>query len=138
MPKALVVIKVVLVGLMVGVEFSVAAFINPIFNRLPERAGLAARSDGARILGRVMPFWYAGSVVLAVLWVVLAWGQPRVLLVVMAAALLVPINLRVARWSGGDIPNNWQSQLARWDRFHHLRVAVIAAAFTLLTVAGFE
>src|SRR6195952_4750304 len=59
---------------MVGVEFAVAVFVNPIFDRLPGEAGLAARSDGGRGLGRGMPFWYSGSIVLGAVWGVLAWG----------------------------------------------------------------
>ncbi|MDN5760233.1 MAG: DUF1772 domain-containing protein, partial [Tomitella sp.] len=115
MQEALTVLTVVIVGVMVGVEFAVAAFMNPIFDRLPNDGGLAARSNGARLLGRVMPVWYIGSVVLGALWVVLAWGQPEAWSVAAAAALLavsivisvvvlVPINSRGARWSDGDAP----------------------------------
>ena len=68
-------------------KFAVAAFVNPIFDRLPGDGGLAARSDGARLLGRVMPFWYIGSVVLGVAWSSLAWGDAEAGLV--ATALLV-------------------------------------------------
>jgi uncharacterized membrane protein len=138
---------VVLVGLMVGVEFSVAAFVNPIFDRLPHDGGLAARSDGARLLGRVMPFWYIGSVAIAVVWTVLTWGEPRtwtviaaaallVVSVLMSIALLVPINSQVATWSANAIPADWKQQAHRWDRLHHVRVAVIIAAFALLAWAA--
>lgn len=147
MIEALAVVTVVLVGLMVGVEFAVAAFLNPIFDRLPNDGGLAARSDGARVLGRVMPFWYVGAVVLAVLWATMTWTRPQALTVAVAAALLlvsvamsvvllVPINSRVTRWSAGDPPVDWRGQISRWDRLHHLRVVVIIAAFALLVVAG--
>jgi len=138
---------VVLVGLMVGVELAVAAFVNPILDRLPADGGLLARSDGARVLGRVMPFWYVGSMALAAVWAVAAWGHALTwavvlaagllaLSVVMSVTLLVPINSRVARWSAGGAPADWREQLGRWDRFHVLRVAVIVAAFVLLAVAG--
>lgn len=36
MYEALVITTIVAVGLMVGVEFAVMAFVNPIFDRLPE------------------------------------------------------------------------------------------------------
>ncbi len=74
MQDVLAVITVVLVGLMVGVELAVAVFVNPIFDRPPNGGGLAARSDTARVLGRVMPFWYIASVVLGALWVAQAWS----------------------------------------------------------------
>jgi uncharacterized membrane protein len=139
------VVTVVAIGLMVGVELAVAAFVNPIFDRLPGEAGLAARSDGARVLGRIMPFWYSGSIVLAAVWVVLAWGGAAVLPVGLAAALLVvaivvsitllvPINDRVRTWSAGDAPADWRAQVGRWDRLHHGRVALLVVAFALVAV----
>lgn len=146
MQNTLAVITVVVVGLLVGVEFAVAAFVNPILERLPDDGGLAARSDGARLLGRVMPFWYIGSVVLGAVWATLTWGEAGsgfvvtatgllVLSVLLSIALLVPINSRVARWTSGSVPADWREQLGRWDRFHYVRVGIIVAAFVLLVVA---
>lgn len=139
------VLTVVAVGLLVGVELAVAVFVNPMVDRLPGDGGLAARSDGARVLGRVMPFWYSGAVVPAIAWVVLARGGPGVvpvgvavgLLVVAIVAsitLLVAINDRVKTWSVGDAPSDWRAQVQRWDRLHHGRVALLVAAFALVAV----
>lgn len=145
MLSALAVVTVVVVGLLVGVEFAVAAFVNPIFDRLPGGGGLAARADGARLLGRVMPPWYVASVALGALWAFLTWGQTGAMTITVAAALLVtsvvlsvvflvPINSRVARWSHGDAPADWKQQVRRWDRLHYVRVVIIGAAFVLLTL----
>ena len=142
-----VVCAVVVVGLMVGVELSVAVFLNPIFDRLPNTAGVAARSDGAKVLGRVMPFWYAGSVVLGTWWAVRVWGHPQaqtvvvattllVVSVVMSVALLVPINSQVTRWSSEGVPPDWRRRVGRWDRLHVVRVGIIVAAFVLMVVAA--
>lgn len=138
---------IVVVGLMVGVELSVAAFLNPIFDRLPENGGLSARSDGARLLGRVMPVWYIASVVLGAPWAAQVWGQGQGRLVVGAAALLllsvvmsvlllVPINSRVADWTAQRAPADWRQQIGRWDSFHYARVGIIVLAFVLLVAAG--
>ncbi|WP_329203388.1 MULTISPECIES: DUF1772 domain-containing protein [unclassified Streptomyces] len=146
MQDVLAVVTVVVVGLMVGVEFAVAVFVNPILDRLPDNGGLAARSDGARVLGRVMPFWYIGSLVLGAVWAAVSWGGAGAVLVVTGAALLVvsvvmsvlllvPINSRVATWAREGVPADWKQQVNRWDRFHYVRVAVIVLAFTLFTVA---
>jgi uncharacterized membrane protein len=146
MAMVLGIVTVVLVGLMVGVEFAVAVFVNPIFDRLPADGGPAARSDGGRVLGRVMPVWYIGSLVLAVAWVAVAWGAPGtaavlvavgllVLSVLMSVTLLVPINNRVVRWAAEGVPPDWREQVHRWDRYHYVRVAVIVAAFVLLVIA---
>ncbi|GAA3477151.1 hypothetical protein GCM10018966_016800 [Streptomyces yanii] len=73
MLSALEVITTVIVGLMVGVEFSVAFVMNPIFNALPEDSNQQAHSHGGRMLGALMPFWYIGSLVLAAVWAVAGW-----------------------------------------------------------------
>ncbi|MFG2628915.1 anthrone oxygenase family protein [Streptomyces sp. NPDC048473] len=146
MQDVLAVVTVVAVGLMVGVEFAVAVFVNPILDRLPNDGGVEARSDGARVLGRVMPFWYIGSVVLGAVWSTLTWGDAGaslvaagavllVVSVVMSILLLVPINSRVATWSQEGVPADWKQQVGRWDRFHYVRVGVIVLAFTLFAVA---
>jgi hypothetical protein len=146
-PDTLKVVTVLVVGLMVGVELAVAAVANPIFNRLPRDAALAARGHGARLLGRVMPVWYLASLALGALWVALTWRQhtyappatATALLaasVVLSVTLLVPINARAARWSAGDAPPDWRHQLARWDRLHYLRVVLLVGAFALLAAAA--
>lgn len=135
---------IVVVGLMVGVEFSVAAVLNPVFNKLPTD-GLTARSDGARTLGRIMPFWYFGSVAIVAGATALTWGGRSTWLtgtagilliigVVMSIALLVPINSRIAALKEPGMPKSAALDLRRWDKMHHVRVAVILAAFVLLTV----
>ncbi|GAA1939685.1 DUF1772 domain-containing protein [Kitasatospora viridis] len=146
MLHALEVVTVVVVGLMVGVEFSVAFVINPIFNALPEDSGQLGRAHGGRMLGAVMPFWYIGSLVLSAIWAVAGWhhhgtglvvtaGALLIVSVIMSVLLLVPINNRGKTWTPENRPADWKEQMNRWDRFHYARVAVIIAAFTLLTAA---
>src|SRR5690349_20270177 len=136
MLSALEVVTTVVVGLMVGVEFSVAFVMNPIFNALPEDSNQQAHSHGGRMLGAVMPFWYIGSLVLAAIWAVAGWPPPGTGLVVTAAALLivsvimsilllVPINNRNKTWTVENRPADWKEQLNRWNRFHYVRVGVI-------------
>jgi uncharacterized membrane protein len=147
MLTVLAIVTVVVVGVMVGVEFAVAVFVEPIFDRLPTDGAIAARSDGARVLGRVMPFWYIGSVVLAAGWAALSWGGPGVgavlvaigllaVSVLMSVTLLVPINNRVMQWAAHGAPADWRDQVGRWNRLHYARVAIIVAAFVLLVVAA--
>jgi len=144
---ALAVITATAVGTMVGVEFAVAAFVNPILLRLPAGPSLEARASGARVLGRVMPFWYIGSLILTAGLAAATWGAAAAgaaiaagaLLaasVIMSVALLVPINNRAATWTADDHPDDWRAQQQRWDRVHYARVAVILAAFVLTLVAA--
>lgn len=148
MLHALAILTGTVVGTMVGVEFAVAVFVNPIFLRLPADASIQARADGGRLLGRVMPFWYFGSLALTAGLAAAAWNRPAaggsavtaaVLLavsVVMSIALLVPINNRSVTWTAADHPADWREQQQRWDRLHYIRVALIIAAFVLTLVAA--
>jgi uncharacterized membrane protein len=146
MLNALEVFTIVVVGLMVGVEFSVAFVINPILNALPDDSSQRGRSHGGRMLGAVMPFWYIGSLVLSAVWAIAGWhhdgaglvviaGALLILSVVMSLLLLVPINNRGKTWTTENRPEDWKEQMNRWDRFHYVRVAVIIAAFALLAAA---
>jgi hypothetical protein len=61
------VIALVVLGLMCGSELNVAAFAHPTLNRLPLEAHILLRSAWARLFGRVMPFWMAGSTALSLI-----------------------------------------------------------------------
>jgi uncharacterized membrane protein len=145
MTLALSVTALTVTGLMVGVEFCVAVFVKPIFDRLPGNAGLAGRADGGRVLGRLMPFWYTASLILSIVLAVTYRHDPGasalvsgaallVLSIVMSVALLVPINNRAKNWTPEQAPDNWREQHRRWDRYHYIRVAVIIAAFVLIAI----
>lgn len=147
MSSVLAIITTTVVGLMVGVEVAVAFVINPIMLRLPAAASLAGRALGARMLGRVMPFWYFGSVILAAALAIVTWGTPvansalvaAVLLavsVIMSIVWLVPINNRSASWTADEHPDDWREQQQSWDRLHYVRVAIIIAGFVLIAVAA--
>ncbi|MFE7183332.1 anthrone oxygenase family protein [Streptomyces erythrochromogenes] len=146
MLNVLEVFTVMVVGVMVGVEFSVAFVINRILNALPEDSGQLGRSHGGRMLGAVMPVWYIGSLALVAVWAAAGWHRPGAALVVTAGALLilsvvmsllllVPINNRGKTWTPENRPADWEEQMNRWDRYHYVRVAVIIAAFALLATA---
>ena len=144
--NTLEVVTTVVVGVMVGVEFSVAFVISRILNALPEDSGQLGHAHGGRILGAVMPVWYIGSLVLVGIWAMAGWrhhgtalvvtaGALLALSVVMSVLLLVPINNRNKTWTPENRPDDWRTQLSRWERWHYVRVAVIIAAFALLVAA---
>jgi hypothetical protein len=130
-----------LVGPLVGVEFGVAAFTNPLLAKLPDAAFRQARSGGSRLLGAVMPFWYIGALVLLIAEAVLRRDAIVIgAVTLMAAAVLltvttlVPINNRIGRWqTDADVS---RELAGRWDRLHWLRVALLAALFLLLVISG--
>ncbi|MEU4010005.1 DUF1772 domain-containing protein [Streptomyces pseudogriseolus] len=148
MLSTLEVATVVIVGLMVGVEFSVAFVMNRVIDALPEDSAQQAHAHGGRVLGALMPVWYIGSLLLVVAWAVagrngtgpgtgllVTAAALLVLSVIMSLLLLVPINNRNRTWTPENRPADWRDQLNRWARYHYGRLALIAAAFALLAVA---
>ncbi|MEU5457988.1 DUF1772 domain-containing protein [Streptomyces globisporus] len=146
MLDALQIVTTVIVGLLVGVEFSVAFVINRILDALPDDSAQFGRSHGGRMLGALMPFWYIGSLVLSAIWAVAGRGEGGVglvvaagglllLSVVMSLLLLVPINNRGKTWTPENRPEDWKEQMNRWDRYHYARVAILIAAFASLVTA---
>jgi uncharacterized membrane protein len=147
MLTALAVVAATVLGTMVGVEFAVAVFVNPILRRLAAGPSIETRAVFSRILGRVMPFWYIGSLILTAWLAGAAWPGHRsgaaiaaagllVVTAIMSVTLLVPIAKRSATWTADDHPADWREQERRWDRLHYVRVAIIVAAFVLIAVAA--
>jgi uncharacterized membrane protein len=145
--NTLAVITATVLGVMVGVEFAVAVFVGPMLRRLPVGSWIEANADGARVLGRVMPFWYIGSLLLVAWLAAVTWGGSAgdaavaaaallVVSVVMSVTLLVPIANRSATWTADHHPADWREQQQRWDRLHYARVAIIVAGFVLTLIAG--
>lgn len=143
MTTTISVLALVLTGLLVGVELSVAAIMGPILDRLPGDAGLLGRADGGRLLGRLMPWWYVTSLILCVAvavsapgaaatWTAAAGAVLLVVSVVMSVVLLVPINNRGKTWTPETAPTDWREQIQRWDGLHRLRVVVITVGFACL------
>ncbi|TDH50278.1 DUF1772 domain-containing protein [Mycobacterium eburneum] len=137
MKEIVEILAVLVVGPLVGSEFAVAAFLHPIAARLPDDAFRAARSDGARVLGRVMPFWYLAALALLVgaalvagpqRWLIGSGVALMAAVVLMTVAVMVPINNRIA---GGEVSPRL---VTRWDRLHWLRVTLLAALFVLLVI----
>lgn len=132
-------------GLMIGVEFAVSAFINPALARLDTPARLHATRLFAAKLGFVMPFWYVLSLLLLLAEMLLA-HQPQLLLLGAAAGIwvlviiltllfLVPINNRLVRLSPDADPHVALSDHQRWDSMHRVRVAALITAMILFLLA---
>ncbi|KQX57842.1 MULTISPECIES: DUF1772 domain-containing protein [unclassified Streptomyces] len=146
MLSTLQVVTTVAVGVMVGVEFSVAFVMNPILDALPGDSRQLGHAHGGRMLGAVMPFWYIGSLVLVAVWAALGWhdhgtrlvvasGALLLLSVLMSVLLLVPINNRNKTWTPENRTEGWEEGKDRWIRWHYARVAVIIGAFACLVAA---
>lgn len=128
-----------LVLTLLGVEFSVSAFMNPVVWRLEPESQLKTLSRFAVVGGKVMPVWYLVSTLLLGIQTWLCWHTPvrsilllvdaiMVLIAVASILVLVPLNSRVAEGAA-----DWQRIHRIWDRIHRVRIAALATAAFLLT-----
>jgi uncharacterized membrane protein len=133
------VVTLFIVLTLVGVEFSVSAFVNPAAWRLEPESQLKMLSRFALVLGKVMPVWYPVSTLLLGIQTWLCWRAPGRAILLTADAIwvltsvasifvLVPLNNRVAEGAA-----DWQRIHRIWDRRHRVRIAVLATAAVLLT-----
>ncbi len=129
----------VIILTLVGVEFSVSAFVNPAASRLEPKAQLQILSRCALVLGRVMPVWYPVCAVLFLVQTWLLWHAAERGVLLVAAAIwllataasvffLVPLNTRIAKGAA-----DWQQLHRTWDSRHRVRIAALALAAILLT-----
>lgn len=143
----LTVLTLTVAGLLVGNELAIAIFVHPALSRLPDHVHLAGATALARILGRVMPFWYAFTIVLTSVLAVVDrhhqghWSVPIalsaalwVLSIIYTVTTLVPINNRIISWAEDRVPSNWKIYRSKWDRLHRWRVLLLGVAFLCLTV----
>ena len=147
MVETLDVAAVLVAALMAGNEVAIAAFVHPSLCRLDDRTHARAAQALAKRLGRVMPFWYAATLVLAA---AVALTRPAgstgrwlagVAAALFAASIVftvlgpVPINNRIAAWDLSALPEGWLSDRRRWDRLHAIRVAGLLVAVVFLAYA---
>jgi uncharacterized membrane protein len=130
-------------GLLTGNELAVSLFVNPAIWKLNEPAQAQALSLLARSLGKVMPLWYALSLVLLIVEAYVGRNSPHAHLlygavilwvasIIYTVSLLVPINNRITRLDLASLPAGWSQEHRRWDRLHRWRIGMVAIATALL------
>ncbi len=141
------VVTTISIGLLIGTEFAVSAFINPVLEKLDESARARAVSLFAVRLGAAMPFWYGLSLVLLIVEAIVRRHSTGSVLLIAAAAIwfvvivitvlvLVPINNRVAAMPPGSFPEDMQRAHKRWDTLHRLRVLALLVAMVCFLLGG--
>jgi uncharacterized membrane protein len=133
------VVATVSIGLMIGTEFAVSVFVNPVLWKLPEDAQARAISRFAGRLGAAMPFWYAGNLIFLIAEVMINRHEPKIGLLIAATAIwilvivftilfLVPINNRMTRLDSDSFSPKDRQEHRKWDSLHRLRVTAIGVA----------
>lgn len=141
-------VALLVLGLMCGSELNVALFSHPVLKRQPLETHVLVRSSLAALLGRVMPFWMAGSAILNLLLLLpfehltrSAWRSAALAFAIQVLAVLfslvapVPINNRIAKWTAKSLPEDWSAQEHRWDIYHYVRTCGLVLAFALLALS---
>jgi Domain of unknown function (DUF1772) len=142
------ILALLVLGLICGSEFNVAAFGHPSLNRQPLETHIRIRSSMAALFGRVMPFWMAGSAVLNLFLILpfehltgLSWRFAAIAFAIQALMIVfsllgpVPINNRIIKWTPQSLPANWKTEESRWDLYHWFRTCSLIVAFALLAVS---
>lgn len=142
------VVTTICIGLLIGTEFAVSVFINPVLERLDPSTRIRTTSYFAKRLGSAMPFWYALSFLLLIVEAVFRRHSAGESLLIAAIALwfaaiilsvtiLVPINNRIMRLDANSPASSLQEH-SRWDLLHRGRVVLLVASMVcfLLAVPG--
>ena len=127
------------IGLLIGAELSVSAFINPVVWKLDLVAQARAFPLFGRRLGRAMPVWYIAGLLLLVSETITHRHGSHVGLLgtaivfwIAAIALsllsLVPINNRMVRMGADGFTQSVQRDLRKWDSLHRVRISLLAIA----------
>jgi len=146
MITALNIVTIICIGLLIGTEFSVSVFINPVLYRLDEGARARAISMFAKRLGTAMPFWYVASLLLLIVEAIVHRHERYDMLFIIASAIwavvivlsiifLVPINNRMTQLGSDEFPDNAQREHQKWERLHRIRVVALIVAMVCCLVA---
>ena len=147
MHKMIDLVAVLATVLLTGSELAIGVFVHPILSRLRDATHAEAAKPLARLLGRVMPFWYAAALLLVVValltrasgswswWACLLSAVFLAVTVPFSLICLVPINNRVAAWDLNALPGGWKSDRRRWDQYHAIRTVILVLASAAIMAA---
>ena len=116
--NALDVLVLLMAGLMVGNELTVACFLHPTLSRQRDEVHAPAVIAFAGLFGRIMPFWYVLVLLLSLLEVWTHWPPASTGAKFFVASFLLfclaivytliwpaPLNRRIAAWQATALPS---------------------------------
>jgi uncharacterized membrane protein len=140
------VVTIVSVALLIGTEFAVSAFVNPVLWKLDPAARMHATRLFAALLGAVMPFWYGFNFLLIVTEGVIRHRQADGFFLVTASIIwaavigvsvliLVPINNRMMQLGPDSSSTGALREHKKWDALHRMRVLAIGVSFVAVLLS---
>jgi uncharacterized membrane protein len=141
-------LTVVCIGLLIGTEFAVSVFINPVLWKLEDRAQAKAIRLFAVKLGGAMPIWYSLSLVLMLIKTIVDRHDHGALLLVTACVIwaavivltlifLVPINNKMIKLVD-SLSDEARRNHRKWDALHRFRIAALVVSMICFLVGGRE
>ncbi len=138
-------VTILCIGLMIGTEFAVSAFVNPVLEVLGGSAQAHAARLFARRLGQAMPFWYVLSFLLLIAETITVRHSPAMPFLAAACAIwaavialtlifLVPINNRIANMDFATFTDALRREHKLWDLRHRWRVLALCAAMICMLI----
>lgn len=142
----LTIVTIICIGMLIGVEFAVSVFINPVIRQWDAGAQANAIRMFARRLGKAMPPWYIASFALLITEAIVHRHAPGKVLLIIASALwaavilltilfLVPINNRMAELRPEAFSVEAKQAHKKWDALHRVRVGMLGVAMVCFLLA---
>jgi hypothetical protein len=134
-------LSIFLLGLVSGVSFSHLLQRGPKAT-LPGVQFLAVQQVLFRNYGRVIGGLEMAALLSTLAMAIVTWGEPAVpllatfasgcvlLMVIIWAAWINPINKTVNSWTPESLPSNWAEFRDRWHFLHTIRLVLSAIAFS--------
>ena len=138
-----------LTGMLAGNELGTLMGFHPAIRALPLRSQIESERALTGRLGKLMPFYTAGSLAAAAAAAADRRGQRGFGLAVLATGATagmvsitliaeLPLDKRTVEYPLDGDAEEWSAIRRRWERFHQARVALDVTAFGCLAVAALE
>ena len=146
--RAIDLVAILVTVLLTGNEVAIGVFVHPVLSKLRDATHAEAAKPLARILGKAMPFWYAGALLLVVValfaravgtwswWACLSSAGLLAATIAFTLICLVPINNRVAEMDLDTLSGDWKEDRRRWDQYHAIRTVILVLASIAITAAA--
>jgi uncharacterized membrane protein len=140
------IVTTICIGVLVGVEFALVVFINPIVWKLESFSQAVAIRVLAARMGKLMPFWYLLSFGLLIAEGVRRHGTPGYGLALAAIVIwlvsllltlfmLAPVNIRLALVNADTFADGVKLEHLKWDQFYRVHLLVVLGALICFLVA---
>ena len=142
------VLALLVAGLMVGNELTVALFLHPTISRLADEVHAPSRNCIRRAFRTRYAFLVCRGPVIVrsrgLASLACGFGRNRIVLgsdalfaiaIVYTLIFPAPLNRRIATWKTASLPSSWHADRRRWDLLHWIRMAILLPALIAL-IAG--